>query len=431
MRKRLYFRLFNKVKPSKPVPSVILSKEIITISYSFHTPFQILPLNNYNPLPDSDLLFIMDMEINNPYEESIQINKDGTLVNKESSVQITYYVRMIIQYSSGDVIETSRSVSGPYKRTSIPVSDFEIPHFLNTFHMNDSNYIFEIKPYPVNLNGIYKNSDTSSSGSIEYDYTKDFVVPGTPPLINGNITYSYITQESDSPYEFIYTYTFTSGYGTIQFYEDLDVTYMIVGGGGKGQDGQIVNLDTISGGGGNGGQVITNTVRVKAGTYNIGVGNSNESSYFSSYTALGNYSGGSTSSIIYAGFDIGNYNLYYGNPPSDGTVVTMGNITYQYGAGGGYGGLFNTNVYDSDSGTIVVGISCPGGYNGGGNGESVANRTTGIFQVSGLTPGVVNTGGGGGGGGSALGYDIIYGNVYYKGIGAQGGSGVVVLYFKI
>ena len=409
----IYFRVPNTIKPAPKLPSIIFPKQSISITYSFQCPFQYHPLSIYNPLPDTKLSFQMEMVVYNPTYHCIAIARNGTLHENES-VQITYYVQMYFQYSLTNKIKTNRSLIGPYKRYSIPSSNFVVPYLLNVFNINGVNIPLEFKPSPSIQNNTYGETyEESQTTDAQIDS-----VPNTFPFtISGGIVYSSI-QEGNS-----YRYTFTSGSGTITFDSDTYLTYMVVGGGGNGGVGTVRFVTATSGAGGNGGQVVSATnVLFPKGTYTIGVGKENESSYISdSIVARGNYSGGGGSNTTDANSTYPTYGTY----PSDGTIVRIGDITYEYGAGGAAGAAWAT-YYDSSHGSYgedqLKASPLPPGYYGGGYGQTYNY----LYDYSGYaTEGIENTGGGGGGGAAA--YENSSNT--YVGPGAKGGSGIIVLYY--
>jgi hypothetical protein len=153
------------------------------------------------------------------------------------------------------------------------------------------------------------------------------------------------------------------------------VSVVCVGGGGNGSTASF-------GGGGGGGLGWKNNISVTPGqSYTVVVGNSGETSYFSSTSIVAGY-GGSTSTGTSGG--------------------TGGSYTGDGGGNGGVGGVAG----DANS---RAGAGGAGGYSGnGGNGGSYSG---------GWTVSTAGTGGAGGGGG----------NGYYSGRVGGGGGGVGIL----
>jgi len=191
------------------------------------------------------------------------------------------------------------------------------------------------------------------------------------------------------------------------------INILVVGGGGSGGNSYYfhnnIGPQTFKrcGGGGAGGQVITDTEKTfSLGTYNVVVGNSNNLSSFQNYIALQGASG----EIINGGSGIssgGNGNYYNASPDvtfgysTNGINGTFINWLNAYYAGGGAGG--------GDNGS---GNTSNGGAGGGANGVLNTNGNSGTQ----------NTGGGGGGAG-------INNSTIFS--GGNGGSGVVILAFNI
>jgi len=410
----------------------------------------------------------MNMEINNISDNSIEIQSNGNLVNKDESVQITYYVQMIIQYSLDNVVQTSRSISGPYKCNSIPVSDFEIPHFINVFNINGVNTSLELKP--SNSNELYR--DCSLKPIIQ---CRRFSIG---PLLQTrnlsiddkmysntytNIVYSVIDEGNG------YTrVTIQSGTGTITFSKDTYVTFMIVGRGENGHNGSYIDrvegsiqeYDTRAGGGGKGGQVIyhENILFSTGRSYNIGIGGTYEGidSYLWNYIATGAFSNENNppkkGPAAYQYCDANKPEdeidiREYPDPPVDGRKVTIGGITYQCGASGGYGSVSSrNNIYGIANYKIDYSYANGGDGGGGRGGKSVVGYDSdgkdNLDHYHKAGSGSLNTGSGGGGGDAASGKGgaasfietdtrtIIPDKPDHAGIGGQGGTGVCVLYFK-
>jgi hypothetical protein len=357
----------------------------------------------------------MDMVVYNPTYHCIFIESDGTLHENES-VQITYYVQMYFQYSLTNRIKTNRSLIGPYKCYSIPSSNFVVPHLFNIFNINGVNIPIEFKPSPSIQSHIYGETYGESQTT---DAQIDSVSNTFPFTISEGIVYSCI-QEGNS-----YRYTFTSGLGTITFDSDTYLEYMIVGGGGNGGVGKVSDCEATSGAGGNGGQVVYATnVLFPKGTYTIcvgrlGLGSPDENSYIGNIIARGNYSGGGGSNTA----DGQTAETTYGTYPSNGTIVKIGDITYQYGAGGAAGAALAKQIDDE-----YVSIASPvsPGYYGGGSGQpGYFYSKTNSYSYGYPTGGIENTGGGGGGGASSYENE----SSIYVGPGAGGCSGIIVLYY--
>ncbi|HNR53092.1 MAG TPA: LamG domain-containing protein [Candidatus Dojkabacteria bacterium] len=235
-------------------------------------------------------------------------------------------------------------------------------------------------------------------------------------------------------------HTFTSN-GTLTCNTSGNVEVLVVGGGGGGNSYYARNYG--GGGGGAGGAVYNASFAISAGNIGVTVGNggavgtNGNNSVFSTITAYGGGAGGRNSNgaaggcgggaastnhtggTASQGYRGGNSTSYMGNAGGGGMgsagvdLYAIGHgtnggtgVTYSISgssvcyAGGGGGGA-QRNLYGE------IGYGQCGGGNGGGGSSSVNP-----------TAGTANTGGGGGGG---AGYNASYG------IGAAGGSGVVIV----
>jgi len=409
----LYFDILKPVKPSRTIPSKMLPKETIHVFYSFHTPFEYIPLNDSKRLFGKDLYFLMDMEVANVSDKSIEIQKNGKIV--DGSVQIVYYIKMVIAYSDENVIETNRCSSGPYRNYAIPVSDFYIPKFNNVFNINGVNLTLKIERLlSLKSKNTYEADNSSQSGSI------------TPSIFE---TDKY-TLYGDLEYG-LYNYNglnllkITKGKGSIIFKVDCTAYDLIVVGGGQdGGDAYTLGETVYSGIGGRNGELLyfTYYIFTAGAEYFIQVGGRNENSYIGVQNAASPspYSTVSTSSssTLYSQC------LQRGTAPSAGTNVTTGagrtELYYNYCAGGSSGGL-SMRSGSSNS------YSCPpyeGGYYGGGTGQAVEIISEDVYDIGSATPAIPNTGSGGAGGGALYDEKTDY---LYLGKGTSGGSGIIII----
>lgn len=236
------------------------------------------------------------------------------------------------------------------------------------------------------------------------------------------------------------TIDYRNGYYTITFLDNGGITFLVpltsvendfkalvVGGGGGGGSGGLqgegpFSYANLGGGGGAGGEVIYNPISVdQYFNYTVTVGKGGPSSIkgasslFSTIVAQGgnpgvdaistqpgiggvgvppqNNDGGAGGFSFHD--DCGCAHYYDPTNGNTGIPITIGSTTTYY-AGGGGGGAYSVQTQSS-----------LGGLGGGGNG-SIPNA------------GAANTGGGGGGNGDP----------YNPNPGGQGGSGIVILYFK-
>ena len=256
------------------------------------------------------------------------------------------------------------------------------------------------------------------------------VAPTPTPTPTISVSYTGASIFYSNPYTGTsngYTYLKFTNSGTINIISDsVTIYYVIVGGGGNGNTRQ----NSSGGGGGGGGQVLSGSINLTSGTYNIVVGSSGQTSSFYTLTATNG------ESAVEVGTNIGNG----GNSGSGGLggVAVSGNYQAVPGNpgvnGGGGGGGYNVspagnggdgpviNFADGSSG-IYFGGGGGGGTSGGGS-FGDADGGAGGGGIGGgppaaATSGSANTGGGGGGGawnGAST-------------VGGAGASGVVLIYY--
>lgn len=265
------------------------------------------------------------------------------------------------------------------------------------------------------------------------------------------------TQSNSTSYT-ILTYDNITG-GTIKFntINPVTVYYLIVGGGGSGGGGQIyVDLGTqynpyilAGGSGGASGSILQSSVYINSGyecVISIGSGGTcidNGSGIYTPNNGANSSFTDSLGNIITA--DGGNSGLNGNN--SLNPIYNLGVLGGINASGNGGNGFYaqditspnNTNIpgtaaggYDgySHANFTIDGINM-GTFGGGGGGSGVlpfygqGNGGTGGAQNTSALNGLT---GGGGGGGS---YTYTNGSDVYKGlIGANGGDGVVILWFS-
>ena len=196
------------------------------------------------------------------------------------------------------------------------------------------------------------------------------------PIVVGG-TINNISGSNDS----YVIFTSTSGTNTITFNFDTICQVLLVGGGGSGGSGG----NNAVGGGGGGGDFITSNLTLKAGTYNITVGN-----------------GGIINNIQSVGINGSNSSL-------------IGNGIALYAAGGGCGGYYANNNGNGNSGNTINNKSC----GSGGGSSGIISGLGGISICNTNFNGGSGSGGAGGGGGgkSQIGQDSFNRN------GGQGGNG--------
>ena len=232
-------------------------------------------------------------------------------------------------------------------------------------------------------------------------------------------------------------HTFTSN-GTFTPMGNVNIEYLVVGGGGAGASG-------IGGGGGAGGfrtgfLTITNTPKTVTvgvgGTGSTGVvnGGNGGDSIFDSITAVGGGGGGTNSAVGVTGGSGGGSGSFYtlgsaataGQGNAGGAGVGSGSLGAGGGGGAGNSGANATPLSGGGNGgagqqSSISGIATFYAAGGGGGANSVAagaggSGGGGAGGISGVgTAGTANTGSGGGGNGnSAL-------------LSAAGGSGIVII----
>lgn len=217
--------------------------------------------------------------------------------------------------------------------------------------------------------------------------------------------------------------------GTLKFKKNpgpIDV--FLVGGGQAGSDGWLDGTTKAYGGaGGTGGECVTSTATAKRGqSYPIQIGATTGTIDTVAFgvTALG-WGGGVGGSPAWSGFDGGG-----ADAPAPGTTYGAQNGSYafgasgtliggstKYGAGGGGGGAARHRDTSPYSARAIRGS---GGTTGGGAGgiadEDAATAANGSAATA-------NTGSGGGGGACVItGYSQIT-----KGLGGDGGSGIIII----
>jgi hypothetical protein len=197
----------------------------------------------------------------------------------------------------------------------------------------------------------------------------------------------------------------------------LSLTAAVGGGGGGYRAGSAPNRNGADGGSGGG------------GAYQSGTGGNPTSGQ--------GYAGGIAGSLTVAGGGGGGFSVAGGNvsevSATQGYGGAGGNGTSTYsswGAATNTGQLVSSTYYyaggggGGNSGATNVGAAAAvGGYGGGGaGGQTVSNSTTPAPTTGGVSgsAGLANTGGGGGGGGQNMGSGA-------DGIGASGGSGIVIV----
>jgi len=232
------------------------------------------------------------------------------------------------------------------------------------------------------------------------------IINATSNSTNG-VTFNRAT-EKDSTYV-----RFTPGSYTIHFTAETNLGYILIGGGGKGQDAsELLGY----GSGGNAGQFINGSLTVPLGyKMNISVGNGESSTdaaaasdihiYDSSNNQTDQYTAAPATMYAAGGLDgTGQDDTGLYRTTNSGVHLSSqipSDLSYYCGGGGAGSGTGNSGG--------------DGGLSGGNGGSGVSNNT--IYGEPGYSPGS------GGGGGSRF-----FGQETFYGTGGDGKGGLVVLY---
>jgi len=275
-----------------------------------------------------------------------------------------------------------------------------------------------------------------ASDNEERDFTASEVLADLETWANsGDLTaptggaISVITDPNDGKQYRVHTFTSD---GTFVANGDLQVQYLIVGGGGPGA-GEASSITQYGGGGGAGG-VLTGTSQIQAGNYSITVGlggeapkafesgeNGEDSTAFG-LTAIGGGAGGTNNDF---GRDGGSGGGKGSRGSSAGSgVAGQGNDGGARG-GGGAGQIGDTNGLGSGGDGIQSNITGNQTYYGGGGcslgGDGGLGGGGGPFiDVKGENAIAGQDGTGGGGAGAREG-----------GLGGKGGSGIVIVRYAV
>ena len=264
------------------------------------------------------------------------------------------------------------------------------------------------------------NSDANYaiSGGTGNDGLAILYYPINPFLISPGTPY---IQTSDETYNTILTFT---GSGSILFYINTQINYIVVGGGAGGNDGSNSSNPLQGGGGGRGGGggsvIVSNFNSLANTTYSLTIGdggypnNNGSSSFISSISTIVTASGG-----VIGGGGIGGTGGAGVNGAAGLTGPIGSNGYGSGGGGGGGGGGFNSsNPNPSSGGSSGASSGGAGGNGGTGTGLDGGNGQTALPNTGG--------GGGGGGGGGSASTGGTYG-----GNGGGGGSGIIILKFNV
>ena len=300
---------------------------------------------------------------------------------------------------------------------NINSSDSNILSFIPSSHIN-TTYIEPINSFGLRMltttNKFSSKNHLSCQQVTSYQVEQPFpftVLYGNPSIIFEN-DYYYITFIDNGLIDFL-----------LPISADVnDFHVLVVGGGGGGGDCTPSPNFNSGGGGGAGGAVKLQNMSVSRAIYNITVGQGGQAvtptqsfstngsnSIFSTVVASGGLKGSDASNVVGGQGGIGNNGGGSGGNGgtksssvqatngSNGTSTVINLITTYYGGGGG-GGSYRFQPSSS-----------VGGFGGGGGGG---------FN---FRDGLPNTGGGGAGrNGDGVGNNN----------GGQGGSGIVIIYFK-
>lgn len=202
-------------------------------------------------------------------------------------------------------------------------------------------------------------------------------------------------------------HTFTAN-GTLSVVNNLDPFRVLLVAGGSSGSGAS---DGVSGAGGAGGKVYDSSITLASGGNSVTIGASDQASSIGAVSSSSGASGGA------GGGGIGVSNSY-GNPGSAGPTSSITGSVVYYSGGGGGGAA-------TQDGSAPVQYGGAGGNRGGGAGGDSDQPPYWNGGAGGS--GTANTGGGGGGGAVSTNP----GNPWAKGPGGAGGSGIVVVAYRI
>ena len=333
-----------------------------------------------------------------------------------SSPAISYW-----QQGSGISRYMINNTGGSLPGGSNTASDFRIGNRASNLNEVWVGYISEIIYFSTSQ--ITRNASISFSMNKYYNYYAGISATG------GNTTEDKII---NSILYRVHTFT-TVGVSSFLVSNVGSVEYLVIAGGGGGGSG-------YQGGGGGAGGLLTGSLAITSGSYNITVGdggtsnNNGGNSIFSSITATGGGRGASEFSGYGAaaaggsggggGHGTGVYTGGAGTagPPVQGFAGGAGTVT-NFSSGGGGGASGTGETADGDEvGGAVGGLGLALDFNGvittystGGKGSRRNDNTTGVAGAS-------NTGNGGGGSSNSASGTAT---------GAKGGSGIVIIRYPI
>jgi len=321
---------------------------------------------------------------------------------------------------------------GPFKQ--LPITFYSTSSISFVVPLNA-----QVGVYKVVVVNIY-NSNFSPAVNQSYSGNPNFSNPVSYQLIGYTINNGTYTITSNAQYNTIITFTANS---SITFYQNYTVNYIVVGGGGGGGgESRFLNSNYGAGGGG-GGQVLDNTNIFSNKTYSLIVGsggNGGIGSLCATCTDIPGRNGnpGYSSQIFLGTNNIvtanggqgglgGNATFCNGGASGNGFAGGNGGTGGNAPSGGGGGGGGNSG-YNGGNGSLNISVQIYGNafgagggggswnYSGGSGGNTNAGNGGGA-NSSLPTSAKPNTGCGGGGGGSVA--------------GANGGSGIIILYFNV
>lgn len=338
-------------------------------------------------------------------------------------------------------LSTGYEVFDPTTGTFIDLADIFEP--LQTYTPLPYSTGYYSGNYSSDLSGIF----APGSG---LTYNTGYSVNGYGDLSNVfaamiNVTAQDTGNTTITPYTNAYEFDINNnnniGTATITFNRSLTINILVVGGGGGGgSGGSATGGSATTGSGGGGAGVISTTITVSAGTYNIQVGNagtggqytttgifynpvtgtSGNQSFFDSYTSGGGGGGGWNGGSVNGGSP-GTNNQNSGNGGVGGNYIANGSGTSY---------ITNVTIPMLPTSNVIVaggggcGSAQYGGYAGFGTGGAIGYSNSG--GVNGQNAATYGSGGGGGGGAYSPSPGFI---PYTCGNGGSGGNGVVIVYW--
>jgi hypothetical protein len=296
--------------------------------------------------------------------------------------------------------------------------------------------------YNVVVVNIYNNNFGQAINQT-YAGNPNFSNPISYQLFGYTINNGTYTITSNAQYNTIIMFTSNS---SITFLQNYTVNYIIVGGGGGGGTGEISSSYHISSGGGGGGGLVYGSYIFLPQIYNLVIGSGGLAGSASGINGnpggssninlnsniIVNANGGSGGQTGISGTGgasgtpgstggTGGYANDLQNSPSgnQGTLGGGGGGSYDLGNGGNGSLNISVPIYGTSFGAGGGGGTSDGSAGIGGNSNAGSGGSHGPNNAG---NGTANSGGGGGGG--------AFIDINNTGLGGNGGSGTIILYFN-